>query len=62
MIATIEEWMTLTEAGRRWNVSAHYLRTRIGRGTLTARKSDQIWLVSRAAMEAAYGPERSRNA
>lgn len=50
--------MTLTEAGHRWNVSAHYLRTRIGRGTLPARKSGQIWLVTRTTMEAAYGPER----
>lgn len=52
------DWITLTEAGARWQVSRDYLLIRVHRKTLPARKSGQIWLVSTEAMEAAYGPEK----
>ena len=52
------EWITLTEAATRWQCRSDNLRQRIHRGTLPARKSGQIWLVSTEAMEKAYGPEK----
>ncbi len=52
-----DDWFTLPEAARLWNVSdPALLRQRIRRGTLTARKVGRDWLVHREEMARVFGP------
>lgn len=58
----IEDVMTFTEAARRWGLSdGAVLRMAVQRGQFNegeVRKSDKVWLVTRAAMERLFGPEK----
>lgn len=51
------EWITLTEAARRWHLNPRGIRARLTRGTLSGRKPGRDWLVTVEEMIRVYGPE-----
>lgn len=52
---------TLADAAAQWGIAyPDNLRQRIARGTLHARKSGAIWLVSHTEMERVFGPKPAK--